>query len=108
MLIWPALAVFDLDHTLISRPRFRRGPPFVPVNGGLEGVRAADGKQLDLFPDARRVLSELADASIPAAIISRTHRAAWVHEWLSLIRIDEQRSFEDVIGPVVIRDGSKR
>ena len=106
---WPSLVVFDLDHTLINRPRFRTGPPFAPVDGGLGGVQSACGARLDLFPAARRALVTLADAGVSTAIVSRTHRPVWARDWLSTLRIDAHRTVSDAVDPlVVMRDGSKR
>ena len=71
---WPSLVIVDLDHTLWRRPRFRRGPPFTPINDGLGGVRAADGRTLDLYDGARRALLRCSEAGVPVALASRSHR----------------------------------
>ena len=104
----PSLVVFDLDRTLITRPRFRRGPPFLPLDGGLSGVQASDGTTLDLFPAARRAVEALACADVPMAIVSRTHREAWAREWLATLRLNTGRTISETVLLVVIRDGSKR
>ncbi|KAL3926932.1 MAG: hypothetical protein SGPRY_003067, partial [Prymnesium sp.] len=97
-------------RTLITRPRFRRGPPFLPIDDGISGIKSSDGKRLDLFPAARLALASLAAAGTPAAIVSSTHREAWVREWLMLLRVDSTRHVCDVVPPplIIIRDGSKR
>ena len=108
MLLWPQLVVFDLDHTLWHRPRFRGGPPWAAVDDGLSGVRSSTGEVLDLFPASRLALLELAGAGVPVAVASRMHRPAWALQWLSLLRLEDGgRTAADVIGPVVIRDGPK-
>ena len=84
-MLWPQLVVFDLDHTLWHRPRFRGGPPWTAVNDGLGGVRSSTGEVLDLYPASRLALLELAGAGVPVAVASRTHRPAWALLWLSLL-----------------------
>lgn len=108
--LWPSLVVFDLDFTLWHRPRFRGGPPWVPVDDGCGGVTSSCGKRLDLYPSSRRALLALSGAGVPVAIASRTHRAEWVREWLATLRLEPGgRTAQDVIGsfPVVIQDGPK-
>ena len=107
-----SLVVFDLDFTLWHRPRFRggRGPPWTVEDGGLGGVRGASGDLLYLYPASRRALLELADADVPVAVVSRTHRGQWARQWLGLLLLEPGgRTVADVIGsgPVVIRDGPK-
>ena len=107
--VWPELFVFDLDHTLINRPRFRKGPPFQRVDDGLAGVASACGATLDLYPGARSALLRCADAGCDVAIVSRSHRQAWVRDWLGMLRVDPERTVLQVVAPssVVIRDGKK-
>lgn len=108
--IWPGLVVFDLDHTLWHRPRFRVGPPWRLVEDGLGGVRSSSGEHLYLFPGARRALLALSDANVPVALASRTHRVDWALQWLALLRLEpDGRTVADVVGswPVIIRDGPK-
>jgi magnesium-dependent phosphatase 1 len=107
-----ALAVVDLDFTLWHRPRFRRGPPW---SSSADGVVAADGTALTLYPGARQALAALHAANVPVAVCSRTHRPQWALEWLRMLRVSDDDAEEgltasDVIGaaPIVIRDGSKR
>ena len=93
-----------------QRPRFRGGPPWEPVDDGCGGVKSSCGELLDLYPASRRALLELADAEVPVAITSRTHRAAWALQWLELLRLEPGgRTAADVIGsrPVIVQDGSK-
>mmetsp|Transcript_15491 Transcript_15491/g.39997 ORF Transcript_15491/g.39997 Transcript_15491/m.39997 type:complete len:217 (+) Transcript_15491:994-1644(+) len=106
----PSLVVFDCDHTLWSRPRFRAGPPWTPIAAGLGGVSSCSGEVLELFGGSRRALVRLADGQVPIAIVSRTHRPHWVREWLEMLHIDQSRTIGSVLGAaplVVIRDGSK-
>ena len=107
-----ALAVVDLDFTLWHRPRFRRGPPWSVTS---DGVVAADGTVLTLYPGARSALLSLHAARVPVAVCSRTHRPQWALEWLQMLRVSDDDAevaltARDVIGgaPIVIRDGSKR
>ena len=106
---WPSLVVLDLDHTCWNRPRFRAGPPFTPVNAGLAGITSASGETLDLYPGARRTLMRLRDAGVPVALASRSHRKNWALEWLRMLRVDGDTTFESVVSPspILIRDGSK-
>ena len=105
----PQLVVFDLDWTLWPRPRFRAGPPFLPIDEGRAGVRSSCGEELDLFLGARRALVQLADAEVPVALASRTHRPKWALQWVDMIHVDDSRTLSDVIGksPIIIRDGCK-
>lgn len=41
------------------------GPPFSPVDEGLQGVNTKRGERIDLFPEARLVLAELAGMRTP-------------------------------------------
>ena len=106
----PSLVVFDLDWTLWTRPRFRVGPPWKPIEGGLSGVRAQSGEVIDLYSGSRRALATLADAGVPVAVASRTHRPQWAQEWLQMLHVDASRTVASVLGAeplIVIRDGSK-
>jgi hypothetical protein len=91
----PGVVVFDLDFTLWQRPRFRGGPPFEAVGGG---VRASCGALLYLYPAARRALAELAELQVPVAIASRTHRDKWARHWLGMLTVDGGgRMVDDVV-----------
>jgi magnesium-dependent phosphatase-1 len=117
----PKCVVFDLDKTLWKRPRFRKGPPFTPIEDGLSGVRAASGEVLDLYPDVRGVLLSLkgqeitsssqgGGASIKIAFVSRTHREEWSKLFLKVLSIREENEIRKVIefcDVLVIRDGPK-
>lgn len=106
----PSLIVFDLDFTLWQRPRFRKGPPFEPIDGGAAGVRDAGGATLYLYPAAKRALVCLADAGVPVAVASRTHREGWARQWLEMLTVDDAgRTVQDVIDPlpVLVQDGPK-
>ena len=99
-----------MDYTLWKPQlaQLKGGPPFRPVEGGLQGVHTSQDEQLDLFPAARRALMTLADNNVPIAIASSTKFDAWARELFSLIKIDEQRTIADVVrAPIVIRPGSK-
>ena len=90
--------VIDLDFTLWRRPRFRNGPPFTPIDGGLGGVCGASGERLTLYEGARDALRRIVDTHrIPIAFVSRTHRPAWAREWLAVLKVDEERTVLDLL-----------
>ena len=90
--------VIDLDFTLWRRPRFRNGPPFTPIDGGLGGVCGASGERLTLYEGARDALRRIVDTHrIPIAFVSRTHRPAWAREWLAALQVDPGRSVLDLL-----------
>ena len=133
----PKCIVFDLDGTLWNRPRFRKGPPFAPVECGAKGVRAASGEVLDLYPDVRGIFQSFKGdigsgsdknsgdefGAVQVAFISRGHRPEWAKSFLELLSVESSRPLDglnddeiesnslisvmDYCDALVIRDGSK-
>uniref|UniRef100_A0A7S0CJJ5 Magnesium-dependent phosphatase-1 n=1 Tax=Proboscia inermis TaxID=420281 RepID=A0A7S0CJJ5_9STRA len=115
----PRCIVLDLDNTLWNRPRFRRGPPFIPINDGFNGVRANSGEELDLYPGVRDILKSFVDSSddknffsgTKIGLVSRSHRQNWSEQFLKMLRVSISvglcRSVEECVDIIVIRDGPK-
>ena len=126
----PSMVVVDLDYCLWRRPRFKSSAFSASGDGGVisgwcahssskprpasscvdlvfEPLCLHSGRTLHLYDGASAALSRLADANVPVAAVSRTHRPKWALEWLNLLQLDDERTASDVIALVVMRDGVK-
>ena len=90
------LVVFDLDFTLWDAGGTwcdHRSPPFKVSS---KGVSDAQGKIVNLYPDAMEIFQVIEDNNIPMGIASRTEEPEWARRLLELLGIRDKFKYEEI------------
>ena len=90
------LVVFDLDFTLWDAGGTWCDHLSPPFKVSSKGVSDAQGKIVNLYPDAMEIFQVIQDNSIPMAIASRTEEPEWARQLLELLGIRDKFKYEEI------------
>ncbi|XP_062500659.1 magnesium-dependent phosphatase 1-like isoform X2 [Corticium candelabrum] len=91
----PELIVFDLDYTLWPFwVDTHVSPPF--KSDGKGGAYDRNNYHIELYPDVRDLLNELAEKEIKLAAASRTEAPAAAHDLLKELNMDNYFHYKEI------------
>ena len=90
------LVVFDLDFTLWDAGGTWCDHLSPPFKVSSKGVSDAQGKIVNLYPDAMEIFQVIEDNNIPMGIASRTEEPEWARLLLELLGIRDKFKYEEI------------
>lgn len=90
------LVVFDLDFTLWDAGGTWCDHLSPPFKVSSKGVSDAQGKIVNLYPDAMEIFQVIEDNNIPMGIASRTEEPEWARRLLELLGIRDKFKYEEI------------